>query len=288
MTALRQPLPSDAARRLQPLLAELTDTLRRQDGAAAAEVGERVWAALPQPRERYWIDTVLDRIMGVLVQTGAFDAARRWWPRCVDHMDPDDPSYQLFGGIVHTEGGDHETGRRMLAAAYAARGPAAFQSYPRWLPIARGDRAPAGIDPTTGADPGDDVETMIKDLAASGEAAMDEGQVSRALDLYRQGLALVPDPADGAAVWLHGAIGDALAIQRQWPAARDEFFAATQGDGGMDKPYIQFRLGQCEYELGHLDAAANGLVAAWMTDGRVLFEDEDPKYEHFLRDRRLV
>jgi hypothetical protein len=50
-------------------------------------------------------------------------------------------------------------------------------------------------------------------------------------------------------------------------------------------PFLHLRLGQCRFELGDLDRAADELARAYMGDGEDVFEDEAPKYLAFLKTR---
>ena len=45
------------------------------------------------------------------------------------------------------------------------------------------------------------------------------------------------------------------------------------------------RLGQCHFELGELDRAADELMRAYMGAGSDIFKDQDPKYIEFLNTR---
>jgi hypothetical protein len=45
------------------------------------------------------------------------------------------------------------------------------------------------------------------------------------------------------------------------------------------------RLGQCQFELGNKERAADELARAYMAEGSEIFKEEDPKYFAFLKTR---
>ena len=53
----------------------------------------------------------------------------------------------------------------------------------------------------------------------------------------------------------------------------------------IGNPFLHLRLGQCQFELGNLDRAADELMRAYMAGGPELFEDEDARYLRFLATR---
>jgi hypothetical protein len=57
------------------------------------------------------------------------------------------------------------------------------------------------------------------------------------------------------------------------------------GPDALGNPFLHLRLGQCRFELGDLDRAADELARAYMADGEDVFDGEDPKYLAFLKTR---
>jgi hypothetical protein len=53
----------------------------------------------------------------------------------------------------------------------------------------------------------------------------------------------------------------------------------------IGNPFLHLRLGQCQFELGALDGAADELMRAYMGAGSDIFKDQDPKYLRFLQSR---
>jgi len=52
----------------------------------------------------------------------------------------------------------------------------------------------------------------------------------------------------------------------------------------IGNPFLHLRLGQCQFELGELDRAADELARAYMGAGAKIFEGGD-KYFSFLKTR---
>ena len=51
---------------------------------------------------------------------------------------------------------------------------------------------------------------------------------------------------------------------------------------GLGNPFIHLRLGQCQFERGNLERAADELMRAYMWSGADIFAKEDPGYLLFL------
>lgn len=59
---------------------------------------------------------------------------------------------------------------------------------------------------------------------------------------------------------------------------------AMQCPAAIGNPFLHLRLGQCQFELGNLDRAADELARAYMGAGADIFEGAD-KYFAFLKTR---
>ena len=55
--------------------------------------------------------------------------------------------------------------------------------------------------------------------------------------------------------------------------------------GALGNPFLHLRLGQCQFELGGLDRAADELDRAYMGAGTDIFDDEDDKYFAYVKTR---
>jgi hypothetical protein len=87
-----------------------------------------------------------------------------------------------------------------------------------------------------------------------------------------------------AATWILAAIGDANFLGGDFVAGRDNLASAMHCPGAIGNPFLHLRLGQCQFELGLLDRAADELMRAYMGGGADVF-DEDLKYLRFLATR---
>ena len=132
----------------------------------------------------------------------------------------------------------------------------------------------------------DAVYERIQALCAEGDAFAKEANYSDALKNYWSAFDLLPEPKTGwdAATWILGAIGDANFLSGDFVAGRDNLSSAMHCPDALGNPFIHLRLGQCQFELGNLDRAADELARAYMGAGAEIFEDAD-KYFAFLKTR---
>ena len=181
--------------------------------------------------------------------------------------------------------GSQERARAILSDLYEEFGTAGFGKDKSYVAVATGEITSPEETPAQQSEV-DSAE--VQELAERINDLMDAEDYRSAIELCRQGLALLGNHrfAQGA-MWFFGTMGDALIELGDWRAARDAFFDATQSPGGIENPYIQLRLGQCEYELGYQRPAANGLIAAYMMIPEI-FEEEPPRYLQFLKDQGLI
>lgn len=122
------------------------------------------------------------------------------------------------------------------------------------------------------------------------ERLLFEGDNLAADDLHEAALAkfekaweVLPEPkADqSAAVSVLGAIADCLFHLGRWEGRRDTVQRAFHCGGDLADPFLRLRIGQALYELGDELEAANWLAPAYLSEGRALFDEDDPKYLEF-------
>ena len=132
----------------------------------------------------------------------------------------------------------------------------------------------------------DMVHERIKSLCAEGDAFAEAGDYPAALEKYWEAWDRIPEPQTqwDAATWLLAAIGDANFQIDDFSAGRDNLMMAMHCPGAIGNPFLHLRLGQCQFELGNLDQAANELARAYMGAGRDIFNGEE-KYFEFLKTR---
>lgn len=147
--------------------------------------------------------------------------------------------------------------------------------------------APASPDESGAQELSDDVHSTIKDLCAQGDEHAAKREFEVALPLYWQAFDLLPEPSTNweAGAWILTAIGDANFLAEDFVAGRDNLTTAMHYPHAIGNPFIHLRLGQCQFELGNLDRAADELARAYMGAGTEIFGQEHPKYFDFLKTR---
>jgi tetratricopeptide (TPR) repeat protein len=130
----------------------------------------------------------------------------------------------------------------------------------------------------------DETHEEIVRLSKAGDALAEERRFEAALAKYAAALSLLPEPKEDweAATWLFSALGDAHFLKGDFAAGRESFATAMRCPGALGNPFIHLRLGQCQFQLGQLDRAADELMRAYMGAGRKIFDREDLKYLLFL------
>ncbi|MEM7345495.1 MAG: tetratricopeptide repeat protein [Chloroflexota bacterium] len=133
----------------------------------------------------------------------------------------------------------------------------------------------------------DDIYDQIRKLSAEGDALASARAYGEALQKYWAAWNLLPQPRVSweAATWLLVAIGDVNFLGGNFEAGRDNLSNAMHCPGAIGNPFIHLRLGQCQFELGNEQRAADELTRAYMGDGYEIFKHEDPKYFRFLKSK---
>ena len=133
----------------------------------------------------------------------------------------------------------------------------------------------------------EDIHAEIQRLCAAGDALAQRRQFGEALTSYWAAWDLLPEPKTewDAATWILGAIGDANFLGGDFAAGRDNLSNAMHCPDAIGNPFLHLRLGQCQFELGTLDRAADELMRAYMGAGADIFKDQDQKYLRFLQSR---
>jgi tetratricopeptide (TPR) repeat protein len=133
----------------------------------------------------------------------------------------------------------------------------------------------------------EEIGDEILRLSAEGDELADSEEYPLALERYWKAWDLLPEPKIEweAAMWLLAAIGDANFLSGDFVAGRDNFANSMHCPEAIGNPFLHLRLGQCQFELGNLDRAADELARAYMGAGDEIFETEDPKYFAFLKTK---
>ena len=127
----------------------------------------------------------------------------------------------------------------------------------------------------------------IESLVASGDALAHELRYEEALSRYKEAWSLIPEPKHEweASRRVLAAIGDTHFLTGAFETAVEALSEALLCPGGLGDAFIHLRIGQCEFELGDLDFAAEHLIQAYEREGDDIFQDEDPKYIEFVLKR---
>ena len=136
----------------------------------------------------------------------------------------------------------------------------------------------------------DSIHNQIKRLCAIGDDCAQKRWFADSLFNYWAAWDLLPEPKTEweAATWILVAIGDANFLGGDYLAGRDNLANAMRCPGAIGNPFIHFRLGQCQFEVGNHDRAADELMRAYMGAGADLFASEDERYLAFLSTRAVL
>lgn len=133
----------------------------------------------------------------------------------------------------------------------------------------------------------DNTYSEIQALCAKGDHFAEKGNFSSALEMYWNAFDLVPEPKTvwDTTTWILTAIGDANFLGRDFQAGVDNLSNAMHCPSAIGNPFIHMRLGQCQFEIGNLDRAADEFTRAYALEGDEIFSEEAPKYIEFLQTR---
>lgn len=129
------------------------------------------------------------------------------------------------------------------------------------------------------------VHDQIVALSSEGDALADDGRFVEAVVKFNDAWQLIPEPKNSweASTWLLAAIADACFLDGRFKSGRDAVGYALHCPNGFGNPFIHLRLGQCELELGNVEAAAEHLTRAYALEGKDIFARDDPKYFEFVQ-----
>jgi tetratricopeptide (TPR) repeat protein len=130
-----------------------------------------------------------------------------------------------------------------------------------------------------------DICQMIDALCQKGDQFAQIDQQDDALDQYEAAWELLPAPKNQwpAATWILMAVGDVYFEKHDFVSAAAALRESLRCPDGDTNPFILLRLGQCLFELGDYDGAANAFEFTFRENGESLFLDEDPKYLNFVK-----
>lgn len=120
-----------------------------------------------------------------------------------------------------------------------------------------------------------------------GDEFLNADDFARAAELYREAVALIPEPKalHEISAPAFTALGEAYFYAGNYHEALAAFRVALKAPGGVENPLLNLRFGQAYFESGDLDSAVEYLTIAYALDGRTVFDGEDDKYLSFLATR---
>lgn len=136
----------------------------------------------------------------------------------------------------------------------------------------------------------DDIYLEIQTLCETGDKLSENGNFATALENYWKAYDLIPEPKNDwdATLWVLTAIGDVNFLGEDFQAGADNLRVAMHCPGAIGNPFVHLRLGQCLFEIGDLDKAAEELTRAYAIEGEKIFLSENSKYFQFLKTRIIV
>src|SRR5262249_6000853 len=116
---------------------------------------------------------------------------------------------------------------------------------------------------------------------------IEDEEFADALARFQAAWNALPEPKSEQepAVQILAAIADCHFYLQNWEECHQAMQQALRCGAPLDNPFVRLRLGQSLYELGNEQEAANWLVPVYLTEGRGPFENDDPKYLEFFRDK---
>ncbi|BDS11063.1 tetratricopeptide repeat protein [Aureispira anguillae] len=133
----------------------------------------------------------------------------------------------------------------------------------------------------------DKIHEQITQLCREGDLIAENEFFIEAINKYEKALKLIPFPQNEweATTWVLTAIADALFLDGQFEKSLLKFTETLECPNAFGNSFIHLRLGQCSYETGNFNRAANELVRAYALEGKKIFKGEHPKYFKFLKSR---
>lgn len=134
----------------------------------------------------------------------------------------------------------------------------------------------------------DDFSDAIDKLAAKGDQLFEQQEYKAAIKIYKQGIAIIPEPKDDweTKLWFTAAIADAYWYMKDYQKALQYLNESVEVEGGEENPFVRLRRGQVYLELSLPKKAKRELRIAHGLGGDDLFEDEKEKYFKVLSGRR--
>ncbi len=132
----------------------------------------------------------------------------------------------------------------------------------------------------------EEIASQLDDFADHGDELFEQGAIQEAIEVFENGIALIPYPKIEyeATLWFTTALADCFWYLREYEKAHHYLDLSMDIFTGQRNPFVRLRLGQVLYELGLMEKAKEELLVGLEISGKDLFEGEDLKYlEHALK-----
>ena len=271
---------------LQQLGDDAISAWNRGDTTAAHVLSREFWEGLPAPKGRWTTVASVPVLFSFIAAVrGDSEYARLWRDRSralymEPHCDISNPGFEgmlLFvDGVLAYEEGDERAAVAAFAESYLKSSRRAFRgSAKKYLDILLPHITPdlyGIINPDELFDMGND--ELLKGNCAGAIAIWEH-----ALDLLK-----APSVSQDSATF-HAALANIFFALGRYSEAISHAHAAND-IGGSDTAWMWLRIGQCHFERGDNDAAAEALGKAEAEGGQGIWKGEDPTYYYFLAGRR--
>ncbi|GAA1705472.1 tetratricopeptide repeat protein [Propioniferax innocua] len=257
-----------------------------RDTATLTTMYQHIRAAMPPDLPKINFQAISYTAVTRLLEAEAWDEAAHWLVKFEQGYGPDFYDVEFAHAVLEWHTGNPTHGKTLLQQVYRTHGTLPFRGFERYLAIAR-DNANA-LPPHTDTDDTLDIDhPLIQDLTNRINTAMDNEHYTDAIELCRQALHHLDDPAttDGP-MWFLATAGEAYFAQGDYQRAHDAFDAAHRAQGGHTNPLVLLRLGECHIEHGNTDTGIEHLIAAHIADPTAL-EHAEPHHLEPLHQRGL-
>lgn len=129
----------------------------------------------------------------------------------------------------------------------------------------------------------DDISEKVNELAIKGDDFYDKEEYEKAIEIYKQGIEIIPEPKNiwETKLWFTAAIADSLWNQKKYNEALEYLDESLEVEGGKENAFIRLRRGQVLFELSRTEEAKKELRMGYEIEGEKLFEGEE--YKKYLK-----
>ncbi len=131
----------------------------------------------------------------------------------------------------------------------------------------------------------DVISERVDELAIKGDDFFDKEEYEKAIEIYKQGIEIIPEPKNlcEAKLWFTAAIADAFWHQKKYKEALEYLDESLKVEGGKENAFIRLRRGQVLFELSRIDEAKKEFQIGYEIEGKRLFKGEDKKYLKLIK-----